>query len=126
MKPSAIDNTNITTTEIRNLVPTSLSSRCLDPMQSARSPTLKARPLRACGLRLIIAAPSWLPACAISCDNTVRIEMATATTHDVHRRRQTETSVAKPEFDIVVIGAGAGGLVVAAGGASLGAKVALV
>ncbi len=34
--------------------------------------------------------------------------------------------MAKPEFDIVVIGAGAGGLVVAAGGASLGAKVALV
>ena len=34
--------------------------------------------------------------------------------------------MAKPEFDIVVIGGGAGGLVVAAGGASLGAKVALV
>jgi pyruvate/2-oxoglutarate dehydrogenase complex dihydrolipoamide dehydrogenase (E3) component len=34
--------------------------------------------------------------------------------------------VAKAEFDIVVIGGGAGGLVVAAGGASLGAKVALV
>jgi len=34
--------------------------------------------------------------------------------------------VARPEFDIVVIGGGAGGLVVAAGGASLGAKVALV
>ena len=32
----------------------------------------------------------------------------------------------KPEFDIVVIGAGSGGLVVAAGGASLGAKVALI
>jgi pyruvate/2-oxoglutarate dehydrogenase complex dihydrolipoamide dehydrogenase (E3) component len=32
----------------------------------------------------------------------------------------------KPEFDIVVIGGGAGGLVVAAGGAQLGAKVALV
>jgi pyruvate/2-oxoglutarate dehydrogenase complex dihydrolipoamide dehydrogenase (E3) component len=32
----------------------------------------------------------------------------------------------KPEFDLVVIGGGAGGLVVAAGGASLGAKVALV
>lgn len=31
-----------------------------------------------------------------------------------------------PEFDLVVIGGGAGGLVVAAGGASLGAKVALV
>jgi len=34
--------------------------------------------------------------------------------------------LARPEFDIVVIGGGAGGLVVAAGGASLGAKVALV
>ena len=34
--------------------------------------------------------------------------------------------MASPEFDIVVIGGGAGGLVVAAGGASLGAKVALV
>jgi len=34
--------------------------------------------------------------------------------------------MAKPEFDIVVIGGGAGGLVVAAGGAQLGAKVALV
>jgi pyruvate/2-oxoglutarate dehydrogenase complex dihydrolipoamide dehydrogenase (E3) component len=34
--------------------------------------------------------------------------------------------VARPDFDIVVIGGGAGGLVVAAGGASLGAKVALV
>ena len=34
--------------------------------------------------------------------------------------------MARPEFDIVVIGGGAGGLVVAAGGASLGAKVALV
>jgi pyruvate/2-oxoglutarate dehydrogenase complex dihydrolipoamide dehydrogenase (E3) component len=34
--------------------------------------------------------------------------------------------VAFPEFDLVVIGGGAGGLVVAAGGASLGAKVALV
>jgi len=34
--------------------------------------------------------------------------------------------VARLEFDIVVIGGGAGGLVVAAGGASLGAKVALV
>ena len=34
--------------------------------------------------------------------------------------------MAKPEFDIVVIGAGSGGLVVAAGGATLGAKVALV
>lgn len=32
----------------------------------------------------------------------------------------------KPEFDLVVIGGGAGGLVVAAGGASLGAKVALI
>ncbi|HKJ23012.1 MAG TPA: FAD-dependent oxidoreductase [Gammaproteobacteria bacterium] len=32
----------------------------------------------------------------------------------------------RPEFDICVIGGGAGGLVVAAGGASLGAKVALV
>ena len=32
----------------------------------------------------------------------------------------------KPEFDLVVIGGGAGGLVVAAGGAQLGAKVALV
>ncbi|MGH8518934.1 MAG: FAD-dependent oxidoreductase, partial [Panacagrimonas sp.] len=32
----------------------------------------------------------------------------------------------RPEFDIAVIGGGAGGLVVAAGGASLGAKVALV
>ena len=34
--------------------------------------------------------------------------------------------MAKTEFDICVIGAGAAGLVVAAGGASLGAKVALV
>jgi len=34
--------------------------------------------------------------------------------------------VARPEFDIVVIGGGAGGLVVAAGGATLGAKVAVV
>lgn len=34
--------------------------------------------------------------------------------------------MARGEFDIVVIGGGAGGLVVAAGGASLGAKVALV
>jgi len=34
--------------------------------------------------------------------------------------------VATPEFDLVIIGGGAGGLVVAAGGASLGAKVALV
>ena len=32
----------------------------------------------------------------------------------------------KPDFDLVVIGGGAGGLVVAAGGASLGARVALV
>ncbi len=32
----------------------------------------------------------------------------------------------RPEFDIAVIGGGAGGLVVAAGGAALGAKVALV
>ncbi len=34
--------------------------------------------------------------------------------------------MSKPEFDIVVIGGGAGGLVVAAGGSALGAKVALV
>lgn len=34
--------------------------------------------------------------------------------------------MAKPEFDIAVIGGGAGGLVVAAGGAALGAKIALV
>ena len=34
--------------------------------------------------------------------------------------------MSRPEFDIVVIGAGSGGLVVAAGGAALGAKVALV
>ena len=34
--------------------------------------------------------------------------------------------MARPEFDIVVIGGGVGGLVVAAGGATLGAKVALV
>jgi pyruvate/2-oxoglutarate dehydrogenase complex dihydrolipoamide dehydrogenase (E3) component len=34
--------------------------------------------------------------------------------------------MAKTEFDIVVIGGGSGGLVVAAGGATLGAKVALV
>ncbi|HVF65694.1 MAG TPA: FAD-dependent oxidoreductase [Casimicrobiaceae bacterium] len=32
----------------------------------------------------------------------------------------------RPDFDIAVIGGGAGGLVVAAGGASLGAKVALI
>ena len=35
-------------------------------------------------------------------------------------------AMAKPEFDLAVIGGGAGGLVVAAGGAALGAKVALV
>ncbi|MDQ2916739.1 MAG: FAD-dependent oxidoreductase [Pseudomonadota bacterium] len=34
--------------------------------------------------------------------------------------------MAKPEFDLAVIGGGAGGLVVAAGGAKLGAKVALI
>jgi pyruvate/2-oxoglutarate dehydrogenase complex dihydrolipoamide dehydrogenase (E3) component len=34
--------------------------------------------------------------------------------------------VAKPDFDLAVIGGGAGGLVVAAGGAKLGAKVALI
>ncbi len=34
--------------------------------------------------------------------------------------------MAKPEFDIVVIGGGSAGLVVAAGGAQLGAKIALV
>ncbi len=34
--------------------------------------------------------------------------------------------MAKPEFDLVVIGGGSGGLVVAAGGATLGAKVALI
>ena len=34
--------------------------------------------------------------------------------------------MARPEFDIVVIGGGSGGLVVAAGGRALGAKVALV
>ncbi|MEP7208377.1 MAG: mercuric reductase [Casimicrobiaceae bacterium] len=34
--------------------------------------------------------------------------------------------MARPEFDLVVIGGGSGGLVVAAGGATLGAKVALV
>ena len=34
--------------------------------------------------------------------------------------------MARPEFDIVVIGGGVGGLVVAAGAATLGAKVALV
>ena len=34
--------------------------------------------------------------------------------------------MAKPEFDIVVIGGGAGGLVVAAGGSALGAKVAVI
>ena len=34
--------------------------------------------------------------------------------------------MAKPEFDIAIIGGGSGGLVVAAGGATLGAKVALV
>src|SRR5690349_4103661 len=32
----------------------------------------------------------------------------------------------KPEFDLAVIGGGAGGLVVAAGGAKVGAKVALI
>jgi pyruvate/2-oxoglutarate dehydrogenase complex dihydrolipoamide dehydrogenase (E3) component len=32
----------------------------------------------------------------------------------------------KPEFDLAVIGAGAGGLAAAAGGANLGAKVALI
>jgi pyruvate/2-oxoglutarate dehydrogenase complex dihydrolipoamide dehydrogenase (E3) component len=36
------------------------------------------------------------------------------------------SNVAKPEFDLAVIGGGAGGLVVAAGGAKLGAKVALI
>jgi len=34
--------------------------------------------------------------------------------------------VVKPEFDLAVIGGGAGGLVVAAGGARLGAKIALI
>src|SRR6266498_2233227 len=34
--------------------------------------------------------------------------------------------MARPEFDIVVIGGGSGGLVVAAGAAMLGAKVALI
>ena len=34
--------------------------------------------------------------------------------------------MARPEFDIAVIGGGSGGLVVAAGGAALGARVALV
>src|SRR5437868_12247136 len=34
--------------------------------------------------------------------------------------------MARPEFDIAVIGGGSGGLVVAAGGAALGAKVALI
>jgi pyruvate/2-oxoglutarate dehydrogenase complex dihydrolipoamide dehydrogenase (E3) component len=34
--------------------------------------------------------------------------------------------VSKPEFDLAVIGGGAGGLVVAAGGAALGAKIALI
>ncbi len=34
--------------------------------------------------------------------------------------------MANPEFDLAVIGGGAGGLVVAAGGAKLGAKVALI
>jgi pyruvate/2-oxoglutarate dehydrogenase complex dihydrolipoamide dehydrogenase (E3) component len=34
--------------------------------------------------------------------------------------------VVKPEFDLAVIGGGAGGLVVAAGGAKLGAKIALI
>ena len=34
--------------------------------------------------------------------------------------------MSRPEFDIVVIGGGAGGLVVAAGGSALGAKVAIV
>ena len=34
--------------------------------------------------------------------------------------------MARPEFDLVVIGGGSGGLTVAAGGAALGAKVALV
>ena len=40
--------------------------------------------------------------------------------------RRKEIAVSKPEFDIVVIGGGVGGLVVAAGAATLGAKVALV
>ena len=34
--------------------------------------------------------------------------------------------MASPEFDIAVIGAGAGGLVVASGGARVGAKIALI
>ncbi|HEX6136702.1 MAG TPA: FAD-dependent oxidoreductase [Casimicrobiaceae bacterium] len=34
--------------------------------------------------------------------------------------------MSKPEFDLAIIGGGAGGLVVAAGGAKLGAKVALI
>jgi pyruvate/2-oxoglutarate dehydrogenase complex dihydrolipoamide dehydrogenase (E3) component len=37
-----------------------------------------------------------------------------------------EARMARPEFDLVVIGGGSGGLVIAAGGAALGAKVALV
>src|SRR6185437_13077643 len=36
------------------------------------------------------------------------------------------SSIVKTEFDLAVIGGGAGGLAVAAGGAKLGAKVALI
>src|SRR5436309_15385851 len=43
-----------------------------------------------------------------------------------HARRSKENTLPSPEFDIAVIGGGSGGLVVAAGGAALGAKVALV
>lgn len=42
------------------------------------------------------------------------------------RIRTGARALARPEFDIVVIGGGSAGLVVAAGGATLGAKVALV
>src|SRR4029078_13517823 len=40
--------------------------------------------------------------------------------------RSLESQRMKPEFDLAVIGGGAGGLAVAAGGAKLGAKVALI
>jgi pyruvate/2-oxoglutarate dehydrogenase complex dihydrolipoamide dehydrogenase (E3) component len=41
-------------------------------------------------------------------------------------RAPQNSSMSRPEFDIIVIGGGSGGLVVAAGGAALGAKIALV
>ena len=53
----------------------------------------------------------------------MRHAAATKRSHDNDRNG---AALARPEFDLVVIGGGSAGLVVAAGGATLGAKVALV